>query len=241
MGSYHAVPPDDWDGDKPLGLLLFFHGYSSSGASPLKNTVLRRQAGDRGLLLIAPNGVPSWPGGRNTWAHVGSPSEARDELAFIDQMLADVEQRWPLDPERRFVSGFSQGGSMAWDIACYRGQDFGGFAPIAGAFWAPLPADCPAGPVALRHVYGNDDKVVPLSGRPIGSWRQGDVLEAMKIRRAANACSVKPDRIVEEGRLTCEIWTDCGSEAAVALCLHAGGHAIRAEWVGAGIDWIEGR
>ncbi len=242
MGSYHAQPPEGWNGRSPLGLLLFFHGYSSSGASPLKNPALLKQASDRGLLLVAPNGIPSNPGGRNSWAHRGSPSQARDELAFIDQVIADVERRWPLEAERRFVSGFSQGGSMAWDLACYRGGRFTGFAPIAGAFWNPLPEDCPAGPVTLRHVHGTSDGVVPMAGRSIGArWRQGDVLKALSIRRAANGCTMKPDALVEEGLLSCQVWRGCSSDAPVALCLHPGGHSIRAEWVGAAIDWIEDR
>ncbi len=241
MGSYHAAEPAGWDGRRPLGLLLFFHGYSSSGASPIKNKALLAEARERDLLLVAPNGLPSEQGGRTSWAHVGSPSQARDELAFVDEVLADLERRWPLDPGRRFVSGFSQGGSMAWDLACYRGDRFSGFAPISGAFWDPLPADCPAGAVPLRHVHGTDDKVVPMVGRPIGRWHQGDVLRAMAIRRAANGCAPLPDAITRDGRLTCKVWQSCGSEAPVALCLHPGGHSLRAEWVGDGIDWLEGR
>ncbi|GAB5468739.1 MAG: PHB depolymerase family esterase [Rhodospirillales bacterium] len=242
LGSYQVAVPEGWDAKRPLGLLLFFHGYGSSGESPLKNPALLQQAAARGLLLVAPNGIPGRPEGPTSWAHVGSPSQARDELAFVDQVLADVERQWPLDPERRFVSGFSQGGSMAWDLACYRAEDFTGFAPIAGAFWIPLPPDCPSGPVALRHVHGTADGVVPLAGRPIGSrWRQGDVLEAMAIRRAANTCPAEPDERAVQGRLTCEIWSACGSGEPVALCLHDGGHAFRAEWIGQAIDWLEGR
>ncbi len=242
LGSYQAVAPDGWDGESPLGLLLFFHGYASSGESPLKNSALMQQAADRGLLLVAPNGIPSRGGSRNTWAHVGSPSDARDELTFVDQVMVDIAERWPLDPDRFFVSGFSQGGSMAWDVACYRGEDFTGFAPIAGAFWDPLPDSCPTGPVALRHVHGTDDGVVPMEGRPIGGrWHQGDVLRGMAIRRDANACPAEPDETLVRGRLTCEIWSSCASGLPLALCLHDGGHSIRAEWVGQAIDWIEGQ
>ncbi len=240
LGSYQAIAPEGWDGATPLGVLLFFHGYASSGESPLKNPALMQQAADRGLLLVAPNGIPSRRGSRNTWAHVGSPSDSRDELAFVDQVMADLGRHWPLDRSRFFVSGFSQGGSMAWDVACYRGEDFTGFAPIAGAFWTPLPEDCPSGPVALRHVHGTDDGVVPMEGRSIGSqWRQGDVKLGMAIRRDANACAAAPDETVTQGRLTCEIWSSCEGGQPLALCLHDGGHSIRAEWVGQGIDWIE--
>jgi len=240
LGSYQAVAPPDWDGEAPLGLLLYFHGYASSGASALGNQALLRQASDRNLLLVAPNGI-AWRSDKPTsWAHVGSPSQARDELAFVDQVMADSAERWPLDRDRFFVSGFSQGGSMAWDIACYRGDDFTGFVPIAGAFWQPLPRDCPAGPILLRHVHGTADTVVPIEGRLIGErWRQGDVMKSMALLRAGNACEATPDHTQTEGRLTCSSWRNCGSGRPLALCLHDGGHSIRAEWVGQGIDWVE--
>lgn len=240
LGSYQAAAPADWDGESPLGLLLYFHGYASSGTAALKNAALVSQAGERGLLLVAPNGIPWRPGGPSSWAHVGSPSNARDELAFVDQVLADAAARWPLDRARRYVAGFSQGGSMAWDVACYRGREITGVVAVAGAFWDPLPDRCPAGAVALRHIHGTADGVVPMAGRPIGAeWHQGDVLAAMAIRRRANACPEEPDATVVEGRLTCRLWNRCASGKPLSFCLHEGGHAIRAEWVGRGIDWLE--
>ncbi len=241
LGSYQAAAPAHWDGARPLGLLLYFHGYGSSGASAIKTAALVQEAAERNLLLVAPNGLPEQLSGRSSWAHVGSPSRARDELSFIAQVLADVETRWPIDPARRYVAGFSQGGSMVWDLACYRGQGFAGFLPIAGAFWEPLPEDCPAGPVVLRHIHGTADKVVPLAGRPVaGQWRQGDVEQALKIRRAVNGCAEDPDEVTEAAGLSCRVWKRCSSGEPLAFCLHGGGHSFRAAWVGAGIDWIEG-
>ena len=35
-----------------------------------------------------------------------------------------------------------------------RGQAFAAYAPIAGAFWLPMPANCPGGPVNLSHIHG---------------------------------------------------------------------------------------
>ena len=38
-------------------------------------------------------------------------------------------------------------------------------APVAGAYWEPLPETCPSGPMSLRHVHGLADPTVPMKGR----------------------------------------------------------------------------
>jgi polyhydroxybutyrate depolymerase len=224
-GWYHAVPPAGWDGTSPLPATVFFHGWRSTGRAVVESEALVRAFSDEGVLLIAPDGRDK------TWAHVGSPSSARDDLAFVDAVMADVRRRWPIDGDRLLVTGFSQGASMAWDVACYRGDAFAAFAPIAGAFWEPLPETCPAGPVNLRHVHGTGDGTVPMAGRPIRDvFRQGDVRQGMAVWRGVNGCPERPSRVEREDALTCEVWDRCASGRELRLCLHDGGHAMPPDW-----------
>ncbi len=233
-GQYYARTPAAWDGSTPLPTAVYFHGWSSSGANVMRNERLTGTFDRLGVLLIAPDGR------NNTWAHVGSPSAARDEIAFMDAVMADVHARWPVDRSRLWVTGFSQGGSMVWDVACYRGQEFAAFAPISGAFWQPLPDTCPAGPVNLLHVHGTSDTVVPMEGRPIRQvFRQGDVLAGMAIWREVNGCAAEPDHAEDDGTVACEIWTSCTGDRELQLCLHDGGHAAPADWLERAYRWVE--
>ena len=225
-GSYHAVPPPGWNGTTPLPVLLYYHGYRQSGAEVIGNPDVAGPAATAGVLLVAPNGI----GG--SWAHVGSPSSARDEMAFLDTMLADLERRFPIDTARLWVSGFSQGGSMAWDVACYRGDRFAAFFPAAGAFWRPQPERCPAGPVDIMHAHGRDDPVVPMTGRPIRQvFHQGDVARGIELWRRADGCPAEPDRTAMVGPAHCRIWSACESGRAVGLCLHDDGHMVPDGWL----------
>ncbi len=233
-GQYYARAPAAWDGSTALPTAVYFHGWSSSGANVMRNERLTGTFDRLGVLLIAPDGR------NNTWAHVGSPSSARDEIAFMDAVMADVHARWPVDRSRLWVTGFSQGGSMVWDVACYRGQDFAAFAPISGAFWQPLPDTCPAGPVNLLHVHGTSDTVVPMEGRPIREvFRQGDVLTGMAIWREVNGCAAEPDRVEDDGTVACEVWTSCTGDRELQLCLHDGGHAAPQGWLERAYRWVE--
>ncbi|HRY24666.1 MAG: polyhydroxybutyrate depolymerase [Geminicoccaceae bacterium] len=239
-GTYHLAAPAGWDGTTPLPAVLFFHGYGSSGAAVVGNSALRDSVTGRGYLLIAPDGREPEPGRRRSWAHQGSPDSGRDENAFIGEVMADVAARVPLRRDGVLVSGFSQGGSMAWHVACSMGGDFAAFAPVSGAFWRPHPEGCTGEPVRLLHLHGLADTVVPLEGRPIGErWHQGDVFEALAQLRAEAGCGSQPDRIsIEDGR-RCRAWTSCAPGGELELCLHDGGHELPADWLGRALDWFE--
>tara|TARA_B100001123_G_scaffold86879_1_gene99811 strand:+ start:2223 stop:3266 length:1044 start_codon:yes stop_codon:yes gene_type:complete len=228
-GSYQVFQPSTLPEDgSAIPMLLNFHGYRGTGNGVIGNRQLRDIAERYGLLLIAPNG-------RNrTWAHNGSPSRARDELAFIDSVVADVEARWPVDPARIYVAGFSQGGSMVWDLICKRPNAFAGFAPISGAFWEPYPESCdPAAGQRLPiiHFHGTADRVVPMAGRPIGQmFQQGDVGKSLSILRATHHCAATPVRKETVENMVCEQTPPCDSGAVLQLCLHGGGHIRPRGW-----------
>lgn len=238
-GEYLALPPPGWDGAARLPATMFFHGYGSSAGIVARDPSFAAAFAREGVLLVLPDGL------ERSWAHTGSPSQARDEVAFVDAVRRDLLARFPVDPARLLVTGFSQGGSMAWEVACRHGSAFAAaYAPIAGAFWEPLPqAECPGGPIDLRHVHGTTDGTVPLAGRAIrGRFRQGDVFRGMAVLRATNGCAAAdPGRPAAEEAgdgLRCEVWDRCGAEGReLRLCLHGGGHVLPEGWVGAIHAW----
>lgn len=232
-GRYLLREPAGWDGQSALPMLVYFHPYGGSDTVIRSRDWIAEGLDEQGALGVFPNGID------NTWAHEGSPSRARDELAFLDAVLADVESRYSLS--FAMAAGFSQGGSMAWDAACYRGDRFEAVFPIAGAFWEPLPETCPTGPVELRHTHGLADGMVPMEGRAIGNSQQGDVLSGVAVWQAVNGCAEEPDRSEDVGATTCQIWSSCASQRELSLCLHDGGHEIPTGWFADSLGWAVSR
>lgn len=235
-GTYRVHEPASWDGTSPLPLLMFFHGYGQTGGVVMGNAELMELADREGVLVIAPDGA------EKRWAHQGAPAREglRDDDAFVAAVLSDAKRRWPVDDARVWASGFSIGGSMAWHLACYRGDLFSAFLPTAGAFWRPEPETCPSGPANLMHVHGTADTVVPMAGRPIRDvYHQGDVLRGIASWRATNGCPAEPAEVSETGSLRCEIWRGCASGKQMQLCLHPGGHVIPEGYMAKAIAWAE--
>jgi len=230
-GRYYAAAPQGWDGRAKLPLLMFLHGWQGSGADIMTNADLVAAVNGAGALLIAPDGRD------RTWSHVGSPSQARDDVAFLRAVLADARARWPVDPAMVVASGFSQGGSMVWDLACYAADAFTAFLPLSGGFWEPLPSACRSGPVNLRHIHGRADDVVPMTGRMIlGRFRQGDIMRGMTVWRAEDGCAAAPEHDATAG-FDCETWTHCASGCVLQLCTHPEGHMFEPTWIVEGLAW----
>lgn len=227
-GSYRILLPGAATPGRRYGAIVYFHGYQGTAADIMADPALADMARRLGVALIATDGL-----GRS-WSFPGSPAQNRDEFAFVQQVLDDATHRFPIDPGRLMASGFSQGGSMVWYLACRMPTRFAAFAPIAGAFWEPLPDHCSGPRPKLIHVHGTSDGTVPLAGRQLrqGS-RQGDVFKSFAIL-AANGCTAAfadMARSIPPGsEPTCRQATGCG-EARLELCLHDGGHMADAAWI----------
>ena len=237
-GYYLVKTPPGWDGKSPLPVVVFFHGYGAEASEVVGDEPLAKAVNDLGAMLVA-------PGARNkNWSFPGKLMSERDDFKFVAAVLDDVEKRFPVDPQRIMATGFSVGGSMTWYLACHLGERFSAFAPIAGAFWEPLPVSCPSGPVALRHIHGTADRTVPMAGRALrgGLYKQGDVMESFSRLKKRDGCTDEP--VAEEARdpMTCKTWSakSCASGREVVLCLHPGEHEIEANWVADGFRWMDG-
>ena len=236
-GDYHLLAPEGWDGETALPALVFFHGHRSSGASVFRSAGLKRTFGGAGYLIIAPNGAKR--PGTDIRAWPSRPNVGRDDVAFTLAVVEDAAERLPVARDQVYVSGFSAGGSMAWMMACYAGERFAGFASVAGALRRPNPDPiCPGGPVRILQIHGFADAQVPLEGRGIGNWHQGDVFESLSLARRTNTCRSNPDSITIAEPFSCRTWSSC-TAGGLKMCLHDGGHGLPQGWTDMALDWFE--
>lgn len=225
-GTYRVALPD---GEAAAGAVVFAHGYRGSAAGIMGNAGLIEMVTDRGLALIAPTSrdedwdLPNAPGG----------AAGRDEVAYLDRVLADAEARFGIDPARVWISGFSAGGMFTWQVICERGDAYAGYVPYSGTFWQGPPQTCPAPAPAIVHIHGDDDSTVPMSGRPIDDTRQGDVHEVLRMYRDAKAYTQAED--YEMGDMECRHDATAQGDR-LDLCIFPGGHDFRVERLSLALD-----
>ncbi|MEL6168672.1 MAG: alpha/beta fold hydrolase [Pseudomonadota bacterium] len=244
-GTYHIELPEP--ANRPMPALVFLHGWGSRGEGTLTMRGMVESARARGYAVIAPDGVLRQSGNGRTWTFRPGQTGPRDDIAFLQSVRDDAVERHGIDPEKVVLAGFSIGGSMTSYVACAAPDAFSAYAPVAGSFWRPHPAEC-AGPVNLLHTHGWRDGTVPLTGRILrggedpddpGTIAQGDVWHAMSIWRASNGCRPNAnDRRAEDIYWRAD-WTTCSSGAVVGFALHEGGHGIPQGWAELALTWFE--
>jgi predicted peptidase len=115
-------------------LVLFLHGSGERGDDGTLQTMaglgpyLRAHADDFPAYAV----LPQAPLGSD-WAGV----HARAALAAV----ALVEQEFPIDPDRIYLTGMSRGGYGAWDVAMLAPDRFAAMAPICAGVLPPKDRD----------------------------------------------------------------------------------------------------
>jgi len=245
-GRYHLALPEALPeaGIGPIPAIVYFHGYGGQAASLMRGDLADRTTA-RGYALIAPQGTRLPERRATNWTvpndDGGGSRSGRDDVAFVERVMADAAGRFALDRDRVLAAGFSLGGMFVWHLACRHGEAFAAYAPVAGAIWAPLPTTCPGGPVPLLHSHGFADRTVPLEGRPVADGRlaQGDVFESLSLLRRVNGCdSQAPSRHHGVASFQCRHWEGCDGPP-IGFCLHPGGHRVAPGWTDLALDWFE--
>jgi polyhydroxybutyrate depolymerase len=229
-GTYRIAMPEGATG--PIGAIIFAHGYQGSASGTMKNKGLIQVATDRGLAFIALDASG------DDWALPNAPSEStdgRDEMAYLDAVVADAVTRFGIDRQNIVISGFSAGGMFTWNAICDRGDAFAGYIPYSGTFWKGPPTGCAAGNQNIVHVHGDADRTVPLEGRTIGDTRQGSVPETLAMYRADKGFTGAEAMTTAD--MTCERATASDGKH-LDFCLFPGDHDFRAVRLAAAYDLL---
>ncbi|MFB6554689.1 alpha/beta hydrolase family esterase [Streptomyces sp. NPDC056405] len=150
------------DGRRPL--VIAFHGRGADAAEMREKSRLEKAAGARGMLVAYPEGLDKgWGAGEQATERRPDPDL---DVRFTEALIKHLVRTERADPERVYVAGFSNGGSMALRIAAQRPGLLAGAASVSGQLPAGAAAVEPTGPVPVMVVYGADDPVRPLAGWP---------------------------------------------------------------------------
>ena len=146
-------------------LIVSLHGYGSNTAGHSGYFPLHRQVVSRGFGLLLPNGTPDGEGNQswNPTNHVSSMGKASaDDYAYLAGLVARAKELKDFGPV--YVFGYSNGGFMAYHLACKGLPDLRAVASLAGTSYYD-DAECEgAPPVSVLHIHGSADDVILYSG-----------------------------------------------------------------------------
>jgi len=146
--------------DRKLPLVVAIHGFSCSGEFFAENSGWHRVAEERGFILCYPTAYPfprrNMPAGSRFGGPI-CPTPAwnssypkdpggPDDVAFIRKMVEMICEDYPIDRERIYVTGHSNGGAMTQMLMREAADLFAAFAPVGsvdgrGGTVTPIPED----------------------------------------------------------------------------------------------------
>ena len=153
---YQRFVPTSYDGS-PMPLVIDLHGYLSGAAIQTSLSDMGSLADTAGFVVATPQGNSE----QVYWNAAPVPT-LPDDVAFIADLIDQVETDLCIDPARVYVDGLSNGAFLASLLACRLPDRIAAVAAVAGLV---LPADChPSRPVPVLAIHGTDDPFVSFDG-----------------------------------------------------------------------------
>lgn len=158
--TYRVHTPTGLPAQAPLVVML--HGGGGSGAVAEQYYGWDQEADREGFVVAYPDGlgdaVPAW---NTEGGCCGYPArEDIDDVGFIQDMVAAIGSRTPLDPRRIYAAGISNGGMMAYTLACRTDL----FAAIGPDSATQLGSCDDPEPASVIHIHGLQDTTIPFAG-----------------------------------------------------------------------------
>ena len=152
-----------------------------------------------------------------------------DDLGFLERVLDEVLAEYPIDPDRVYLLGVSNGAMMALQLACQRPQRFAAIAAVIGQLGAGQ-ACAPDSPLPLLHLGSLDDDTVRIDGAAGGDgYIYTSVAETTRLWAAALKCEADnqpwPNLLADAAGVECQARSECaidGHEVVSCLATDAG-------------------
>lgn len=171
--SYLVHVPLRSDGKSPMPVLIMLHGGGGTAEIAKNSTGWITKADQAGFIAAFPEATrrdpfqpPSFLRNPQIWndgsgrGHAGRRNA--DDIGFITAMINDLAARFPVDEKRIYVTGFSNGASMAFRAGVELAGRIAAIAPVSGHLWLKDPKL--VRPVPMLFIIGTMDPLNPLEG-----------------------------------------------------------------------------
>ncbi len=162
--------PSGYRTGSPAPLLVLLHGYTSDATAVDDYFHLQPVLDERGVLYVVPNGTPDRAGDQfwnATDACCDLYHSGVDDSGYLQDVIHQAQDRYSVDPRRIFVVGHSNGGFMAYRMACDHSDTVAAIVSVAGAMYDDARRCSAAQPVSVLQVHGTSDRTVPYQGGTI--------------------------------------------------------------------------
>ena len=180
------IAPPEHDGVTELPIVFLLHGYGASATVQDAYFMASAEARRSGYYLVLPDGTMD-ASGRRFWnatpACCDFAPTGVDDVAYLTGLLDEAVAALPIDEDRVYFIGHSNGGFMSYRMACELSDRIAAIVSLAGSDFIG-DMDCvPTQPVSVLQVHGDMDETIGYAGtagypsaragrRPLGDPRR---------------------------------------------------------------------
>jgi polyhydroxybutyrate depolymerase len=164
--SYILHIPPSYNGSQAAPLVLSFHGGGGNAENEMRLSGFDSLADEKGFIVVYPNGtgrlgdkILTWNGG--TCCGYAAANNI-DDVGFVRALVTDLQTTVTIDAKRIYATGLSNGGILAYRLACDASDLIAAIGPVSGT---QNIAPCnPSQPVSVIHFHGTADEHLPYNG-----------------------------------------------------------------------------
>lgn len=229
--TYRVHVPPGYAASEPAPLVVALRPGDATTAQDRDDFYgLVREADRQGFVTVIAD--PARDGKTAAW-NAGEPAPAArkpvNDVRFIETVVNNVFGQMSIARQHIYAAGMSDGGMMAYRLACKLPYMFTAVASVAGTDNTP---DCaPDRPVSVLHLHARNDRQVPFDGAadPLATAKVAQLTSAPQtVAKWAklDGCMESPQPVLQQAGASCEAYSYCRGQAEVRLCTtDTGGHS----------------
>lgn len=158
--TYELYVPESYEEGTALPLLFVLHGAGGEGLWMEQITGFNDLAEEHGFIVVYPDGLHNnWDFGGGIMTPEGEVI-ASDDVGYLTGLIDTLAEDYSIDRGRVFATGFSNGGSMAYTLACEAPETFAAVASVAAPLSVYIAGGCSEMPISVMIIHGTDDPIL---------------------------------------------------------------------------------
>ncbi len=152
--------PSGYDGQS-VPLVILLHGYTWTGAQQENWMKFQPQAEARNFLYCYPDSTVD-PAGDQFWTGTDACCDQWnaniDDVGFLRAIIEEVSRQFAVDQKRIYLIGHSNGGYLAYHMACQNADLIAAIASVSGSTFLDTNSCSPSEPVNILQIHGTADQ-----------------------------------------------------------------------------------
>lgn len=196
-----------------LPIIVVLHGIEATLQEEIQRDDFTPLVQQGAAELVYPQGIgESW----NAGGCCGSAAQdGEDDTSFLEDLIAAVD---PGHGEPVYLVGYSNGGRMAYTLACADPSLVDGYAIVKAVPLNPCPSQAP---INIVEIASTDDWELPYQPGDAGDITP-PVTQQVALLQQSDGCDATSSTTVT-GSVTYQTWTACAQGTRLAFATYAGG------------------